>query len=158
MSPDLTFIPHCHHHSPIILWWAPCHSPKHSSQRSQHKVMHLITVLRRKSQVDLYEFRGSLVLKMSSRTVRAVAQRNTFSNTIAYSIKILPTGPWYGWLFWGYAIAWQIQKWMLRVIYCMEHRAPNGEARESTQGAEGVSNSIGGTAIWTNQYPLSSCL
>ena len=56
-------------------------------------MMHLITVLRRKSQVDLYEFRGSLVLKMSSRTVRAVAQRNTFSNTIAYSIKILPTGP-----------------------------------------------------------------
>jgi hypothetical protein len=27
----------------------------------------------------------------------------------------------------------------------MEHRAPNGEARESTQGAEGVCNPICGT-------------
>jgi hypothetical protein len=32
-------------------------------------------------------------------------------------------------------------------------RAPNGGARESTQGAEGVCNLIGGTTIWTNQYP-----
>jgi hypothetical protein len=29
----------------------------------------------------------------------------------------------------------------------MKHRAPNGEARESTQGAEGIFNSIGGTTI-----------
>ena len=35
----------------------------------------------------------------------------------------------------------------------MEHRAPNGGARKSTQGAEGVCNPIGGTTIWTNQYP-----
>jgi hypothetical protein len=35
----------------------------------------------------------------------------------------------------------------------MEHRAPNGEARESTQGAEGVCNPIGGTTLCTNQYP-----
>jgi hypothetical protein len=42
---------------------------------------------------------------------------------------------------------------MLTVIYKMEHRAPSGEARESTQGAEGVCNPIGGTTIWTNQYP-----
>jgi hypothetical protein len=34
----------------------------------------------------------------------------------------------------------------------MEHRAPNVGARESTQGAEGVCNPIGGTTIWTNQY------
>jgi hypothetical protein len=33
-----------------------------------------------------------------------------------------------------------MQKWMLTVIYKMKHRAPNGEARESTQGAEGVCN------------------
>jgi hypothetical protein len=33
------------------------------------------------------------------------------------------------------------------VIFKMEHRAPNGEARESTQGAEGVCNPIGGTTI-----------
>jgi hypothetical protein len=39
------------------------------------------------------------------------------------------------------------------VIYKMEHRAPNGEARERTQGAKGVCNPIGGTTIWTNQYP-----
>jgi hypothetical protein len=36
---------------------------------------------------------------------------------------------------------------MLIVIYRMEHRAPNGEARKSTQGAEEVCNSIGGTTI-----------
>jgi hypothetical protein len=35
----------------------------------------------------------------------------------------------------------------------MGHRARNGEARESTHGAKGVCNSIGGTTIWTNQYP-----
>jgi hypothetical protein len=43
--------------------------------------------------------------------------------------------------------AWQIQKWMLTVIYKMEHRGRNGEARESTQGAEGICNPIGGTTI-----------
>jgi hypothetical protein len=31
--------------------------------------------------------------------------------------------------------------------YWMEHRTPNGEARESTQGTEGVGNPIGGTTI-----------
>ena len=35
----------------------------------------------------------------------------------------------------------------------MEHRVPNGGSRESTQGAKGVCNPIGGTTIWTNQYP-----
>jgi hypothetical protein len=35
----------------------------------------------------------------------------------------------------------------------MDHRAPNGGARESTQGAKGVCNPIGGTTIWTNEYP-----
>jgi hypothetical protein len=29
----------------------------------------------------------------------------------------------------------------------MEHRTPNGEARESTQGAEGVCNPIGATTV-----------
>jgi hypothetical protein len=43
--------------------------------------------------------------------------------------------------------AWQTQKWMLTVIYWMEHRAPNGGARESTQGAKGVCNPIGGTTL-----------
>jgi hypothetical protein len=42
---------------------------------------------------------------------------------------------------------WQIQKWMLTVIYLMEHRAPNKGTRESTQGAKGVCNPIGGSTI-----------
>jgi hypothetical protein len=37
----------------------------------------------------------------------------------------------------------------------MEHRAPSEGARESTQGAEGVCNPIGGSTIGTNQYPQS---
>jgi hypothetical protein len=69
--------------------------------------------------------------------------------------KVLLKGPCYCCLMWGYASVWQWQKWMLTVIYKMEHRAPNGKARESTQGAEGVCNPIGGTTIWTNQYPES---
>ena len=74
-------------------------------------------------------------------------------DTIAYASKILLKGLWYSCLIWGYASVWQIQKWMLTIIYWMEHRAPNGEARESTQGAEGVCSPIGGTTLWTNQYP-----
>jgi hypothetical protein len=77
------------------------------------------------------------------------------------SRKILLKEPCYSCLIWGYASAWQIQKWMLTVIYKMEHRAPNGGARERTQRDEGVCNSIGGTTLWTNQYPgarVSSCI
>jgi hypothetical protein len=43
----------------------------------------------------------------------------------------------------------------------MDHRAPNGGARESSQGAKGICNPIGGTTLWTNQYPGaldSSCI
>jgi hypothetical protein len=58
------------------------------------------------------------------------------TNTIAYASKNLLTGPCYSSLLWGYASAWQIRKWMLTVIYWMVHRAPNGGARESTQGAK----------------------
>jgi hypothetical protein len=36
---------------------------------------------------------------------------------------------------------------MLTVIYKMEHGTPNGEARESIKGAEGVCNPIGETTI-----------
>jgi hypothetical protein len=74
-------------------------------------------------------------------------------DTTAYASKILLTGSWYSYVLWGYAIAWQIPKWMLTVIYWMEHRAPNVGARESTQRAKGVCKAIGGTIIWTNQYP-----
>jgi hypothetical protein len=80
------------------------------------------------------------------------------TDTIVYASKIFLKGPWYSCLLWGYDSAWQIQKWMLTVISRMEHRAHNGGAREITQGAEGVCNPIGGTTIWTNQYPQSSCL
>jgi hypothetical protein len=47
----------------------------------------------------------------------------------------------------GYASAWKTQKWMLTVIYWMEHRAPKEGARENTQGAKGAGNSIGGSTI-----------
>ena len=77
---------------------------------------------------------------------------------ISYARKILMTGPWHSSLLWGYANAWQIQKWMLTVMYWMEHRGPNEGARESTQGAKGVCNPIGGTTIWTNQYLPELCL
>jgi hypothetical protein len=50
-------------------------------------------------------------------------------DTIAYASKILLKGPWYSCLIRGYVSAWQIQKWMLTVIYWMEHRAPNRETR-----------------------------
>ena len=43
----------------------------------------------------------------------------------------------------------------------MGQTAPNAGARESTQGAKGNCNPIGGTTIWTNQYPralVSSCI
>jgi hypothetical protein len=42
---------------------------------------------------------------------------------------------------------------MLTVSYWMEHRAPNGGARESTQGAEGVCNPRGGTTIELTSTP-----
>ena len=42
---------------------------------------------------------------------------------------------------------------MLTVSYWMDHRAPNGGARESTQGAKGICNPIGGT-----KYELTSTL
>jgi hypothetical protein len=75
------------------------------------------------------------------------------ADTIAYTSKILLKGPRYSCLLWGYAGAQQTQKWMLTVSYWMDHRVSNGGARESTQRAKGVCNPIGGTTIWTNQYP-----
>ena len=81
------------------------------------------------------------------------------SDTTDHASRILLKDPWYSCLLWGHA--WQIQKWMPTVIYWMEHRAPNGGARESTQGTKGNCKPIGGTRIWTNQYPralVSSCI
>jgi hypothetical protein len=36
---------------------------------------------------------------------------------------------------------------MLTVSYWMDHSAPNGGARESTQGAKGIFNPIGRTTL-----------
>jgi hypothetical protein len=50
---------------------------------------------------------------------------------------------------------------MLTVIYWMEHRAPKEGARESTQGAKGVGNPIGGSTnelTSTFQNFVSSCI
>ena len=83
------------------------------------------------------------------------------ADTIAYTSKILLKGPWYSCLLWGYASAWPIQKWMLTAIHWMEHKVPNEGARESTKEAKGICNPIGGTTLWTNQYPGaldSSCI
>jgi hypothetical protein len=79
-------------------------------------------------------------------------------DTNAYASKIFLTWPWYSCLLWVYASAWKIQKWMLTVIYWMEHRSPNESSRESTQGAKGVCNLIGGTKIWTNQHSPRACV
>ena len=70
--------------------------------------------------------------------------------------KCLLTGDWYSCLLRGSARAWQIQKWVLTAIHWMEHRVPNEGAWERTQGPEGVCSLIGGTTIWTNQYPQRS--
>ena len=88
------------------------------------------------------------------------------ADTIAYTSKILLKGPRYSCLLWDYASASQTQKWMITVSYWMDQRAPNGGARESTQGAKGNCNPIGGTTIWSNQKPpppppgahVSSCI
>ena len=71
-------------------------------------------------------------------------------DTIEYASKILKE-PWYSCLLWGFASTWQIQKWILTVIYWMEHRAPNGGARESTQELKGPA------ILWVKQqYELTS--
>jgi hypothetical protein len=70
-------------------------------------------------------------------------------DNIAYASKVLLTGPWYSCLMWGYASAWQIQKWMFRVMYCMEHRSPKEGSRVRNKGTKRVSNPIGGSTIWT---------
>jgi hypothetical protein len=57
-------------------------------------------------------------------------------DTTADANKNLLTGAWYNCLLRAFASAWQIQKWMLTTTHWMEHKVPNEEARESTQGAE----------------------
>jgi hypothetical protein len=58
----------------------------------------------------------------------------------------------------GHPLSWvpDKQKWMLTAIHWSKHRVPNEGARERAQGVEVAYSSIGGTTIWTNQYPQSS--
>jgi hypothetical protein len=77
-------------------------------------------------------------------------------DTIVDANKCLLTGAWYSCLLRSSASAWQIQRWMLSVNHWTEHRVPNGGARERTQGADRICSPIGGTTIWSNQYPQSS--
>jgi hypothetical protein len=82
-------------------------------------------------------------------------------DTVAYTSRILLKGPRYSSLLWDCAGAWQTQRWMITVSCWMGHMAPNGGAREITQGAGGNCNPMGGTTIWTNQYPgalVFSCM
>jgi hypothetical protein len=46
-------------------------------------------------------------------------------------------GSWYSCLFWGYASACQIQKWMLTVSYRMEYRAPMEEREKVPKELKG---------------------
>jgi hypothetical protein len=77
-------------------------------------------------------------------------------DTIVDANKCLLTGAWHSCLLRGSTSASHIQRWMLTAIHWTEHRIPNEGARERTQGAEGVYSPIGGTTIWTSQYPQSS--
>ena len=77
-------------------------------------------------------------------------------DTVVDANKCLLRGAWYISLLRGSASAWQIQKWMLTAIHWTEHRILNEGARERTQGAEGNCSTIGGTTIWTNQYPQNA--
>jgi hypothetical protein len=58
-------------------------------------------------------------------------------DTIAYASKILLKGPWYSCLVWGYASAWQIQKWMLTVIYRMEQGPPMEKLEKAPRELKG---------------------
>ena len=92
------------------------------------------------------EMKGWTIQRLSHQGIHPIISHQT-QTLLHIARKLLLKGPWYSCLVCGYASAWQIQKWMLTVIYEMQHRAPNREARESTQGTEGVCNTIGGTTI-----------
>jgi hypothetical protein len=44
---------------------------------------------------------------------------------------------WFNESLWGYGSAWKIQKWMLTVIYWMEHMAPNEELEKVPKELKG---------------------
>jgi hypothetical protein len=53
------------------------------------------------------------------------------ADTIAYTCKILLKGPR------GYASAWQTKKWMLTVIYWMQHTPPIEELEKVSKELKG---------------------
>jgi hypothetical protein len=70
--------------------------------------------------------------------------------------KCLLTRAWCSYLLRGSVRAWQIQRQMLPANHWAKHGVPNGGVRERSEGAEGVCNPIGRTAISTNQTSQSS--
>jgi hypothetical protein len=105
------------------------------------------------------EMEGRTIQRLPHPGIHSINNHKT-QTLLHMPARFLLKGPWYSYLLWGYANAWQIQKWMLTVSYWMEHRAPNGGARESTEGSKGV-HPLGGTTIWTNQPSrahVSSCI
>ena len=82
--------------------------------------------------------------EMEGRTIQRLPYPGIHSIIIHQTQTLLHTPARFCWqdpdiaLLWVYANACQIQKWMLIVIYWIEHRAANGRAKESIQGAEGV--------------------
>jgi hypothetical protein len=87
--------------------------------------------------------RESLELRQKDGPSRDCPTRSPCHNqppnvdTIPYASKLLLKGPWYSCLLWGFSSVWQVQKWMITVIYRMEHWVPIIGARESTQELKG---------------------
>ena len=77
-------------------------------------------------------------------------------DTIVVAKKCLLAGALYSCLLRVSARTWQIQRWILAANHGTKQGVPNGGVRERMVGAEGVCSLIGGTTIWTNQYPQSS--
>ena len=119
----------------------------HMKLKNEDQSVDILFLLRMGNKITMEgvtetKFRAETEKRTQDCSIRGSIPPNP--DTIVYASKILLTGPWYNYLLWGYASAWQIQKSMLIIIYQLEHRAPNEEARESTQGAKGVCNPIGG--------------
>jgi hypothetical protein len=84
------------------------------------------------------------------------------ADTIAYTSKILLKRPWYSCLLWDYACRGLANTEVDAHSQLLNGpQGPQWRNRESTQGTKGNCNPIGGTTIWTKQYPralVSSCI
>jgi hypothetical protein len=74
-------------------------------------------------------------------------------DTLMDANKCLLSRAWYSSLLRDSVSVWPILKWMFTSIHWTEH---NKGSSERTQGAEQFCSPIGGTTVWTNQYPQSS--